>query len=122
ITIRQDEPVVERLRENWEFWQQLPDTDDRYINMRNLDEGIGTLPSLLLKKKNYLSMVGGDGACMGCGEKTAVHLVVSTIEALMQPRVRNLLERIDALVAKLDAKAHAMVSAKLDIEQAAFAD
>ncbi|HSK18614.1 MAG TPA: 2-oxoacid:acceptor oxidoreductase family protein, partial [Longimicrobiales bacterium] len=122
ITIRQDEPVVERLRENWEFWQQLPDTDDRYINIRNLDEGIGTLPSLLLKKKNYLSMVGGDGACMGCGEKTAVHLVVSTIEALMQPRVQNLIERIDGLVAKLDAKAHAMVSAKLDIEQAAFAD
>jgi pyruvate-ferredoxin/flavodoxin oxidoreductase len=122
ITIRQDEPVVERLRENWEFWNQLPDTDDRYINIRDLDEGIGALPSLLLKKKNYMSMVGGDGACMGCGEKTAVHLVVSTIEALMQPRVKRLIERIDGLVARLDEKAHAMVTAKLDIEQAALAD
>jgi pyruvate-ferredoxin/flavodoxin oxidoreductase len=122
ITIRQDEPVVERLRENWDFWQQLPDTDDRYINIRNLDEGIGTLPSLLLRKKNYLSMVGGDGACMGCGEKTAVHLVVSTIEALMQPRVARLITRIDELVARLDARAHSMLTEKLDVEQAALAD
>ncbi|HEX6135716.1 MAG TPA: 2-oxoacid:acceptor oxidoreductase family protein [Longimicrobiales bacterium] len=121
VTIRQDEPVVEKLRENWAFWQQLPDTDDRYINIRNLDEGIGALPSLLLKKKNYLSMVGGDGACMGCGEKTAVHLVVSTIEALMQPRVRKLVERIDALLEKLEQRAEGMLTAKLDIEQAALA-
>ena len=42
--------------------------------LRDLDEGIGVLSSLLLKKRNYRSMVGGDGACMGCGEKTAVHL------------------------------------------------
>ena len=51
------------------------------------------LSSLLLKKDNYRSMAGGDGACMGCGEKTAVHLVTSApIEALMQPRVEELLE------------------------------
>jgi pyruvate-ferredoxin/flavodoxin oxidoreductase len=87
ITIKQDDDVVAKLRENWEFWQTLPDTDDRFINISNIDEGIGVLSSLLLKKKNYMSMAGGDGACMGCGEKTAVHLVTATIEALMQPRV-----------------------------------
>ena len=41
---------------------------------------IGVLPTLLLKKETYRSMAGGDGACMGCGEKTAVHLIVSSIE------------------------------------------
>ncbi|HSJ08830.1 MAG TPA: 4Fe-4S binding protein, partial [Longimicrobiales bacterium] len=116
VTIRQDEEIVTKLRENWKFWQELPDTDDRYINIANLEEGIGSLPSLLLKKKNYMSMVGGDGACMGCGEKTAVHLVVSTIEALMQPRVKKLVERMDGLIAQLDAKARALVSVDVDLD------
>jgi pyruvate-ferredoxin/flavodoxin oxidoreductase len=116
VTIRQDDTVVAKLRENWEFWNTLPDTDDRYINIPNLDEGIGVLPSLLLKKKNYLSMGGGDGACMGCGEKTAVHLVTSTIEALMQPRVNRLVARIDELVAALDALARRLLSADVDVE------
>jgi pyruvate-ferredoxin/flavodoxin oxidoreductase len=119
ITIRQDEGVVARLRENWELWNQLPDTDDRYINIANLEQGIGALPSLLLKKKNYLSMVGGDGACMGCGEKTTVHLVVSTIQALMQPRVTQLIAHIDDLTARLTAQARTLVSAEVDLEQAA---
>jgi pyruvate-ferredoxin/flavodoxin oxidoreductase len=119
ITIRQDDQVVDRLRENWDFWNELPDTDDRYINIANLDEGIGSLPSLLLKKRNYLSMVGGDGACMGCGEKTAVHLVTSTIEALMQPRVSRLVTQLDDLIAQLDAKGRGMLSADVDLESAA---
>jgi pyruvate-ferredoxin/flavodoxin oxidoreductase len=87
ITVKQDEEIVDRLRRNWELWRTLPDTPDRYINIIDIDEGIGVLPSLLLKKQNYMSMVGGDGACMGCGEKTTVHLVTATVEAFMQPRV-----------------------------------
>jgi pyruvate-ferredoxin/flavodoxin oxidoreductase len=119
VTIKQDEDVIERLRDNWSFWNELPDTDDRFINIANLDEGIGSLPSLLLKKRNYMSMVGGDGACMGCGEKTAVHLVTSTIEALMQPRVRKLVAHLDELTAQLDAQARGMLSADVDIDRAA---
>jgi pyruvate-ferredoxin/flavodoxin oxidoreductase len=116
IAIRQTDDVVEQLRDNWSFWKTLPDTDDRFINIANLDEGIGALPSLLLKKKNYLSMAGGDGACMGCGEKTAVHLVVATIEALMQPKVAALMTRIDGLVEKLDAQAREILSADVAVD------
>jgi pyruvate-ferredoxin/flavodoxin oxidoreductase len=122
VTVKQDEPIVARLRENWELWQQLPDTDDRFIGISNLDEGIGVLPSLLLKKKNYSSMVGGDGACMGCGEKTAVHLVTSTIEALMQPRVKRLVARIDELSATLDARARTLLTGDVDVLDAVAAD
>ncbi len=119
VTVQQDDEIVEELRENWKFWEALPDTDDRYVNIRDLDEAIGVLPSLLLKKKNYRSMSGGDGACMGCGEKTAVHLVTSTIEALMQPRVERLLGRIDALMATLDGQARELIGAGVDVSAAA---
>ncbi|MEZ4415474.1 MAG: 2-oxoacid:acceptor oxidoreductase family protein [Gemmatimonadota bacterium] len=121
VTVRQDEAIVERLRRNWDLWENLPDTDDRYINVRNVEQGIGVLPTLLLKKKNYRSMAGGDGACMGCGEKTAVHILVSTIEGLMQPRAEAFVRRLDGLVAGLEEKARTLVAADADLDDPAAA-
>jgi pyruvate-ferredoxin/flavodoxin oxidoreductase len=66
ITIKQDEEVVDQLRRDWKVWQHLPETNDRYVNIASLEEGIGVLPSLLLKQSNYGSMAGGDGACRSC--------------------------------------------------------
>ncbi|MFP4623520.1 MAG: thiamine pyrophosphate-dependent enzyme, partial [Gemmatimonadota bacterium] len=121
-TVKQDEEKVEELRRNWEFWKELPDTDDRYINIRDLEEGIGVLPTMLLKKDTYRSMVGGDGSCMGCGEKTSVHLLTSTIEALMQPRVKTFVAKIDELIAGLDEKARDLLSADADLNLVAVAE
>jgi pyruvate-ferredoxin/flavodoxin oxidoreductase len=121
VTVKQDEEVVDQLRRNWAFWDRLPDTDDRYVNVSNIDEGIGVLSSLLLKKENYRSMVGGDGACMGCGEKTTVHLVTSTVEALMQPRVKRFVARLEGLLESLDRQARALLAADADLDLAAAA-
>ncbi|MDX1646659.1 MAG: 2-oxoacid:acceptor oxidoreductase family protein [Longimicrobiales bacterium] len=119
VTVKQDEEIVDRLRRNWTLWERLPDTEDRYLNIRDLDEGIGVLSSLLLKKDNYRSMAGGDGACMGCGEKTAVHLVVSTIEALMQPRVDAFVHEVDRLSDELDGMAREIVASEADLDEVA---
>ena len=121
VTVKQDEPALDRLRRNWGIWERLPDTDDKYVNVSNVDEGIGVLSSLLLKKDTYRSMVGGDGACMGCGEKTAVHLIVSAIHASMQPHVTQLVARLDALISALDQQARDLLSAGADLEAAASA-
>jgi pyruvate-ferredoxin/flavodoxin oxidoreductase len=91
------------------------------VNVSNIDEGIGVLSSLLLKKENYRSMVGGDGACMGCGEKTTVHLVTSTVEALMQPRVKRFVARLEGLLESLDRQARALLAADADLDLAAAA-
>jgi len=116
VTVRQDDEVVESLRRNWKLWGNLPDTDDRYVNIASMEEGIGVLPSLLLKRENYFSMVGGDGACMGCGEKTGIHLVVSAIHALVLPRVAARVRRLDELIEALDAKARKLVASDADLE------
>ena len=121
VTTRQTEEMQEKLERNWELWENLPDTSDRYINVRNVEEGIGVLPSLLLKKENYRTMAGGDGACMGCGEKTAVHLIVSTVESLMQPRVEKFIGELDRLIGGLDRKARELLSADADLDLAAAA-
>ncbi len=121
ITIKQDEPGLARLRRNWTMWEKLPDTNDRFVNVSDVDEGIGVLSSLLLKKDTYRSMVGGDGACMGCGEKTAVHLIVSAIHASMQPRVAKQVAHLDELIAKLDVRARALLASGADLDAAASA-
>ena len=86
------------------------------MNVSNIDEGIGVLPTLLLKKESYRSMAGGDGACMGCGEKTAVHLIVSTVEALMRPRVERYVAKLDEMIATLDATARVALASDVDLE------
>jgi pyruvate-ferredoxin/flavodoxin oxidoreductase len=116
ITIKQDDDAVEKLRRNWNLWKKLPDTDDRYINIRDMDEGIGVLSSLLLKKENYLSMVGGDGSCMGCGEKTAIHLVISAVNAMMLPRAEKYVARLDGLIAGLDTQARELLASDADLD------
>lgn len=121
VTVKQNEAGLERLRRNWQMWEKLPDTDDRFVNVSNVDEGIGVLSSLLLKKDTYRSMVGGDGACMGCGEKTAVHLIVSAVHASMQPHVTQLVKRLDELVSTLDHQARDLISAGADLDAAATA-
>ncbi|HEU4787275.1 MAG TPA: 2-oxoacid:acceptor oxidoreductase family protein, partial [Gemmatimonadaceae bacterium] len=121
VTAKQDVDIVAKLRHNWELWKKLPDTPDRFINVSDIDEGIGVLSSLLLKKDSYRSMVGGDGACMGCGEKTAVHLIISTIHALMHPRVAKLVTRLDSLISTLEDKARGLVASGADLDSAAVA-
>jgi pyruvate-ferredoxin/flavodoxin oxidoreductase len=116
ITVKQDEEIVDRLRRNWTMWERLPDTDDRYVNISDLEHGIGILPTLLLKKGNYRTMAGGDGACMGCGEKTAVHLLLSTLEGVMQPRVKAFVKKLDALISGLDEKIRTLLAADADLD------
>jgi pyruvate-ferredoxin/flavodoxin oxidoreductase len=122
ITVRQDDEILDRLRRGWDVWNLLPDTDDRFINISDLESGIGVLSSLLLKKKNYLSMVGGDGACMGCGEKTAVHILVSTIEGVMIPRVEAQVRRLDGLIAGLDLEAKRLLAQGAELDEVSLSE
>jgi pyruvate-ferredoxin/flavodoxin oxidoreductase len=122
VTVKQTDDIVETLRRNWRLWQYLPETDDRYVNVTSMEEGIGVLSSLLLKQSTYRSMVGGDGACMGCGEKTVLHLVVSAIVAQSQPRVKRLVARLDELIAALDRKARELLASEAPLAQVVQGD
>jgi pyruvate-ferredoxin/flavodoxin oxidoreductase len=114
-SVRQDDTIVNRLRDEWSLWKKLPDTPQRFVNVSSIEQGIGVLPTLLLKKGSYTSMAGGDGACMGCGEKTAVHLIVSTIEAMMTPRVERHVGKLHELIATLESKARALLSSDINV-------
>ncbi|MBX9604278.1 MAG: 2-oxoacid:acceptor oxidoreductase family protein [Bryobacteraceae bacterium] len=114
----QTDQSVEELRRNWDFWLALPTTSPGFIRIENLEEKIGALETLLLDKRNFLSMVSGDGACLGCGEKTVVHLFVATVEALMQPRVARQVAKLDDLIARLDQHIRLKLAATVDLTDA----
>ena len=115
INVPQTDEEQDRLEANWKLWKNLPETDDRYIRISSLEESIGMMPSLLLKQGNYLSMLGGDNACMGCGEKTAIHLVLSAVNALMTPRVEAHLTEMTGLIDALDEKARTLLISEADL-------
>ena len=115
INVPQTDEEQEQLEANWKLWKNLPETDDRYIRISSLEESIGMMPSLLLKQGNYMSMLGGDSACMGCGEKTAIHLVVSAVNALMTPRVEVHVAEMTGLIEALDEKARTLLVSEADL-------
>ncbi len=121
VAVKQTDEIVDTLRRNWKLWEKLPDTPSRFLDNLDLDEGIGVLHTLMLKKDNFHSMVGGDGSCMGCGEKTGVHLIVSAIEAATQPRVAKQVEKLDRLIQELGHKAAELVMVSTDLESLASA-
>jgi pyruvate-ferredoxin/flavodoxin oxidoreductase len=114
-TVDQTPATVANLRRDWEFWQTLPTTPAEFIRIENLDERIGALETLLLDKRNYSAMVGGDGACLGCGEKTVVHLFTATVEALMQPRAAKQVQKIDDLILRLDRHIRLKLADTMDL-------
>ena len=86
--LRQTEETVQKLREAVGVLElDLPNTPERYSRVDDLEEGVGALETMLLDKGNYLAFSSGDGACLGCSEKTVMHLFTATVEALMQARV-----------------------------------
>jgi pyruvate-ferredoxin/flavodoxin oxidoreductase len=113
--VDQTPATVANLRRDWDFWQTLPTTPAEFIRIENLDERIGALETLLLDKRNYSAMVGGDGACLGCGEKTVVHLFTATVEALMQPRVARQVQKIDDLITRLDRHVRLKMADTMDL-------
>jgi pyruvate-ferredoxin/flavodoxin oxidoreductase len=116
--IKQTGDTVQSLRKNWDFWLDLPNTPGKYIRVDNLEEGIGALETILLDKDAYLPFASGDGACLGCGEKTVIHLFIATVEALLQPRVVKHVAHIDELLTKLKKHVQMKLVGEIDVGDA----
>ncbi len=100
--VKQTDESVARLREEWSVWSDLPNTPKKFNRVDNLEEKIGPLETILLDKNAYQSFASGDGACLGCSEKSVVHLFMATVESLMLPRVEKHVTYLQELVEKLE--------------------
>ena len=101
--IIQTEGSIATLRQDWDLWNDLPNTPEKYNRIDDLEEKIGPLETLLLNKDAYMSFASGDGACLGCSEKSVIHLFVATVDSLMQPRIKKHLSKLNDLIIKLES-------------------
>ncbi|MGY6554847.1 MAG: 2-oxoacid:acceptor oxidoreductase family protein [Wenzhouxiangella sp.] len=113
--VPQTNESLDGLRKRWEIWRDLPSTNDDFIRIDDLEQAIGVLDHILLKKEIYLPFTSGDGACLGCSEKTVVRLFTATVEALMQPRAKAQVQRLDGLIEALNQRVRKALIDGLDI-------
>jgi len=119
VSTTQTPEAILQMQGRWQFWLDLPNTPPEFIRIDDLNEKIGALDTLLLDKSNYQSMVCGDGACMGCGEKTVLHLFTSTVTALMQPRVQAQVQRLTDLITRLEDHIRLRLAQGMDLSNTA---
>ena len=113
--VDQTTETVETLRRDWNYWLDLPTTPPEYIRIDDLNEKVGALETMLLDKSVYHSMVCGDGACTGCGEKSVLHLFTSTVTALMQGRVKKHVNEVTDLIDQLEKHIKMKLAEHVDI-------
>jgi pyruvate-ferredoxin/flavodoxin oxidoreductase len=98
----QDADVLTTLQERFEFSTALPATPKRFSEGAIGEDG--ELKRLMLERPNFYSTAGGHGACRGCGEVTAIRLVMATSHAVGDERRRTHLRQLESLSARLADK------------------
>ena len=68
--VRKDEGTLARYRHAFAFFREVGPTPKEYINEK-------ALADMMLAEQSALLYVGGAGSCMGCGEATAIRMMVA---------------------------------------------
>jgi pyruvate-ferredoxin/flavodoxin oxidoreductase len=100
--LEQDDTVLESLQARFELLTQMPNTPARFTEGSMSKDG--DLKRLLLDHDNYFSTTGGHGACRGCGEVTAIRLVMSMSHALGEEKRAAHEVELGQLLTSLEAK------------------
>ena len=98
----QDGPLLGRLQSRFSFMSKLPNTPARFFD--DAVETGGEMKRLLLDRSNYYSTTGGHGGCRGCGEVTAIRLVMATNHAITEKRRQDHIAELEELIAALTDK------------------
>ncbi|GAA4397765.1 hypothetical protein GCM10023168_03060 [Fodinibacter luteus] len=98
----QDEDVLATLQSRFGFMNATPNTPTRFTE--GSDTPDGDIKRLMLDHDNFYATTGGHGGCRGCGEVTAIRLVMSTSHAITERRRRDHLKELTGIVDRLYAK------------------
>ena len=100
--LEQDADVLAGLQQRFGFMSATPNTPTRFTE--GSDTPDGDIKRLMLDHENFYATTGGHGGCRGCGEVTAIRLVMSTSHAISERRRREHVRRLTDLVDRLRAK------------------
>src|SRR5882724_5112707 len=97
------------------FSRLLPDTPQKYLGLYNdgtpQDSREAALRNHLMVRRNYEALVSGDGACVGCGEKSILRAAASVTEAYMRPLYHKKADRLRAKADRLEKEGLARLQA-----------
>jgi pyruvate-ferredoxin/flavodoxin oxidoreductase len=114
--LEQDDDVLATLQDRFATMKALPDTPLRFHEGSDTPEG--DIKRLMLDLDNFYATTGGHGGCRGCGEVTAIRLVMSTSHALGERRRRAHVRELESVIEGLVAKLHEVESASNGTEEA----
>jgi pyruvate-ferredoxin/flavodoxin oxidoreductase len=106
VAHEQDGALLSSLQTRFDFMSKTPNTPARFF--AGAIEPGGEIKRLLLDRSNYYSTTGGHGGCRGCGEVTAIRLVMATNHAITSKRRQDHLVDLEGLVAALGVKQAAL--------------
>lgn len=98
----QDAALLDSLQQRFEFLSRTPNTPARFFDGA-VKQG-GDIKRMMLDRANYYATTGGHGACRGCGEVTAIRLVMSTNHAIQSRRRKEQVRELETLIEKLQQK------------------
>jgi pyruvate-ferredoxin/flavodoxin oxidoreductase len=101
-TREQDAELLDTLQARFEFLSETANTPHRFVDGALKPEG--DIKRIMLDRGNYYATTGGHGACRGCGEVTAIRLVMSTNHALQGKRRKEHIRELEGLIETLNAK------------------
>ena len=104
----QDQALLTTLQERFSFLSATPNTPARFH--AEATEPGGDTKRLFLDRANYYATTGGHGGCRGCGEVTAIRLVMATSHALGDKRRSAHMAALEALLEQLDTKIDALAA------------
>jgi pyruvate-ferredoxin/flavodoxin oxidoreductase len=98
----QDDALLDVLQERFDFLSHTANTPARFVQ-EAVRPG-GDIKRMMLDRANYYATTGGHGACRGCGEVTAIRLVMSANHAIQAKRRKDHLAELEQLIGSLRAK------------------
>jgi pyruvate-ferredoxin/flavodoxin oxidoreductase len=99
---RQTSEVLQSLKNEFEFLSRTHNTPVRF--WKDATQPGGDSKRLILDRENYYAMSGGHGACRGCGEVTAVRMLMATNRAIHERKRRDHVRELEELIGRLNAK------------------
>jgi pyruvate-ferredoxin/flavodoxin oxidoreductase len=98
----QDAALLDQLQERFEFLSRTANTPARFAD--GAVQPGGDIKRMMLDRANYYATTGGHGACRGCGEVTAIRLVMSANHAIQGRRRKEHLLELERLIEGLRAR------------------
>ena len=114
--VEEDQELVTEAREALRLWEALPSVDSITLATLRETADYNQLATILLPKENYSTMIGASPSESFNAYKTLVHLATSTVNGIVSPKRRDLINNVNSLIDSISNNIHESLSDTLPRE------